>query len=490
MEQLTDDTKIASTRDTEDTNAEMIYSRGGNTNSLLSGQEHKGEAVYLLNNNSQMPPWIPSAFLKNAKKRLCGWRAGLTLAITADILVLLLALGFTIGAAIGFERGGGYMESIIVNGSCSRTKSLGTWLHLFINVLSTILLSTSSFTMQCVASPTRQEVDKAHEKNNFLTIGVPSLRNLIYVAKPRAILYALILLTSLPLHLLANSAIYSSLATSSYGVFQVDKHFVDVSIEHMYERYTYAAYAYGTYVYNTIDLDPNAIIFYVNTTTVLKDMLPQFERLENDECIRAYSSPILAGRRHVVVVSTLDPFPWKYNDTMELWKTNFITDIYYQSIESCPSCQTSFNYTDPTVWTCAFVTDGISQTSCDTGLAAQRAADFTLHGRTVDYCLSERIEDSCELRANIWILTTVIMCAAIKSAVVFIVLRTLPSQILATLGDAVSSFLVTPDSYTQQCSLLDQADVERRHQGNRATQYHSLHSSSPNWHLGRPFPKH
>jgi len=487
MEQLTDGTKIASARDTEDTNAEMIYSRGGNTDSLLSGQEHKGEAVYLLN-NSQVPPWVPSAFLEIAKKRLCGWRAGLTLAFTADILVLLLALGFTIGAAIGFERGGDYMESIIVKGSCSRTKSVGTWLHLLINVLSTVLLSTSSFTMQCVASPTRQEVDKAHDENNFLTIGVPSLRNLIYIARPRTILYALILLTSLPLHLLANSAIYSSLATSSYGMFQVDRHFVDVSIEHMASKYAYTVHSYN----GNLDL---SVSFGWNTTTVLKDMLPQFERLENDECIRAYSSPILAGRRHVVVVSTLDFARWRYDDTAETYNTNFILDVNYQSIEFCPDCRSYLNYTDPTVWTCAFVSpkqtnSNLDVKSCDTSLAAQRAADFSLNSYPVDYCLSERIEESCELRANIWILTTVIMCAAIKSAVVFIVLRTLPSQILATLGDAVSSFLVTPDSYTQQCSLLDQEDVKQRHQGNRATRYRSLHSSTPRWHLGRPFLKH
>lgn len=158
------------------------------------------------NNNSQQPSWTPSAFLETARERLCGWRAGLTLAITADILVLLLAPGFTIGAAIRFERGEHYMDSIIVKSSCFRTSSLGTWIYLLLNVLSTIPLSTSSFTMQCLASPTRQEVDKAHAENNFLMIGIPSIRNLIYVARPRIMLYAFILLTSLALHLLANAS--------------------------------------------------------------------------------------------------------------------------------------------------------------------------------------------------------------------------------------------------------------------------------------------
>lgn len=236
------------------------------------------------------------------------------------------------------------------------------------------------------------EVDKAHEENNFLTIGVPSLRNLIYVARPRAILYALILFTSLPLHLLANSAIYSNLATSSYGMFQVDRHFIDVSIEHMASQYFYRVFTYN-------GNSDNSVTFDWNTTTVLKDMLPQFERLENDECIRAYGSPILAGRRHAVVVSPLNPSIWRYDDTTKSYNYNFIWDVKYQSIDFCPNCRTYLNYTDPTVWTCAFVAGKQSNAnlqSCDTGLAAQRAAAFTLNDYPVDYCLSERIEESCD----------------------------------------------------------------------------------------------
>ena len=55
--------------------------------------------------------------------------------------------------------------------------------------------------MQCLSAPTRKEVDEAHAKGKWLDIGVPSVRNLTNIAKPRVGMWLGLALTSLPLHL-------------------------------------------------------------------------------------------------------------------------------------------------------------------------------------------------------------------------------------------------------------------------------------------------
>ncbi|OJJ82358.1 uncharacterized protein ASPGLDRAFT_531052 [Aspergillus glaucus CBS 516.65] len=55
---------------------------------------------------------------------------------------------------------------------------MGTGAHLVINILSTLMLAGSNFTMQCLCAPTRKDLDRAHQSNRWLDIGAPSIRNL------------------------------------------------------------------------------------------------------------------------------------------------------------------------------------------------------------------------------------------------------------------------------------------------------------------------
>lgn len=66
-------------------------------------------------------------------------------------------------------------------GSCKRAKVLTTGTHLIVNILSTILLASSNFSIQCLNSPTRKEIDIAHSQHKALNIGIPSIRNLFFV---------------------------------------------------------------------------------------------------------------------------------------------------------------------------------------------------------------------------------------------------------------------------------------------------------------------
>jgi len=131
-----------------------------------------------------------------------GWHTGVLASATCAVVVLFINVGLTIYAATNpeykMENGIGTLYS----GSCDKSKKIGLWLHLLINALSTLLLSGSNYTQQCLAAPTRSEIDAAHAKRRWMDIGVPSVRNLFRIKAERMLLWIVIGLTSIPLHLL------------------------------------------------------------------------------------------------------------------------------------------------------------------------------------------------------------------------------------------------------------------------------------------------
>ena len=114
--------------------------------------------------------------------------------------VLILNISVTAWAANTFGLSGGI--GTIHNGPCAAMKSTGLWLHIAINVLSTLLLGASNYYMQCLCSPTREEVDKAHSKRTWLDIGIQSMKNLRSIGRVRMVLWVLFAITSIPLHIM------------------------------------------------------------------------------------------------------------------------------------------------------------------------------------------------------------------------------------------------------------------------------------------------
>lgn len=129
-----------------------------------------------------------------------GWKRGAGLCFIVVAAVLILNVVITAWAAISFGLSGGI--GTIHRDDCARIKSTGLWLHIAINVLSTMLLGASNYYMQCLCSPTRQEVDKAHAQMMWLDIGIQSMRNLGKISKTRMILWICLAATSIPLHIM------------------------------------------------------------------------------------------------------------------------------------------------------------------------------------------------------------------------------------------------------------------------------------------------
>lgn len=130
--------------------------------------------------------------------RFAGWRFGaLNFAIWASIVFLINFIVTIWGLTAGhFGRG------VLLEGDCDRVKKLNTGLHVFINILGTILLSGSNYCMQALSAPTLSEVRTAHASGKWLDVGVPGISNLRHISKRRVVLWSLLGLSSLPLHLL------------------------------------------------------------------------------------------------------------------------------------------------------------------------------------------------------------------------------------------------------------------------------------------------
>ena len=136
-------------------------------------------------------PWL---------SQLSGWRGGIVSCIAVSSAVLLLNIILLILATAAWNPKHGIATSY--TGDCKTAGRLTTATHLFINVLSSLLLGASNYCMQRLVAPTRKEVDKAHAKKKWLDIGIPSVRNLFHIGKWRVVLWLFLAASSVPLHLL------------------------------------------------------------------------------------------------------------------------------------------------------------------------------------------------------------------------------------------------------------------------------------------------
>ncbi|KAI0596324.1 hypothetical protein F4775DRAFT_314839 [Biscogniauxia sp. FL1348] len=64
--------------------------------------------------------------------------------------------------------------------------------------------------MQVLNSPTREEINAAHFRGSWMGIGIPSVRNAFRVSKFKTCCWLVLLLSSIPIHLVFNSTIFET----------------------------------------------------------------------------------------------------------------------------------------------------------------------------------------------------------------------------------------------------------------------------------------
>lgn len=128
------------------------------------------------------------------KKWMVGWRGAAALNVLLAFVILLTGLVCLVYAAVNGMLSA--RVSVIFSGSCAAAAGIDLGVHAFVNVFAIVLLAGGNYIFQVLSSPTRGEVDAAHARKKWLDIGIPSVRNLVHIAKSRAGLAVVVLLVA------------------------------------------------------------------------------------------------------------------------------------------------------------------------------------------------------------------------------------------------------------------------------------------------------
>ncbi|OAP57066.1 hypothetical protein AYL99_09179 [Fonsecaea erecta] len=362
--------------------------------------------------------------------RLYGWRTG---AFTAALLGTISLLVNLVVVSWLASRGQGSSLVEVYNGHCGKVESLDIWIHLAINTLSTLLLGGSNYCMQCLSAPTREDVDRAHARGEYLDVGVPSVRNLRRISARKIILWCALGLSSIPLHLMYNSAFYKSLEANDYNIYFVTQDFIDGK---------------PLVPYHGIAEKPSQN----DIQSSLLTHPDTWERLEKEACIHAYATTFLTTRRNLILLSN--------NNTKQANESVLAISSYINGDVK------AFDWicnSDPNISTKVDVpvqSNG-GRKPCESWVSKVEAiaSQWQPFNFDVEYCLSETVTEKCSYNGNIPIIAIVLACNAIKIAGMLYVAFRLEDNPLITVGDAVESFLNENDKSTKGFCLLSKSDV-------------------------------
>lgn len=254
--------------------------------------------------------------------------------------------------------------------------------------------------MQCLAAPTRKDIDNAHSQNAWMDIGVLSIRNISRIAWPKKILWSCLFASSIPLHLLYNSVVFSSTSISDWQAFGVTSDFLagapfNVSTDT------------DLYNYEPVN-DTIARLNKLQTSTSLV-------RLENQACIATYTADIVSAWGDLLMV-TIQPS----------------TNNSYLQVQGANFCL-------------------LASSSSDCGDAGPNAGSWALHNASdssmsskVSHCMAAKAQEHCKIRFNTSFVVAVIVCNLIKAICMGIIVWRLDPSPLVTTGDAIASFLDAP----------------------------------------------
>ncbi|KAJ4135352.1 hypothetical protein NW765_009323 [Fusarium oxysporum] len=127
------------------------------------------------------------------------------------VLLLVFAVLHLIVLIYGCVRARGLNAAwILYQGPCSQSKTINLFLHLLLNVFSTLILASSNYFMQILNAPSRVELDRAHARSGWVNIGAPSMRNFLYLGPVKFTCWLILACSSVPIHLFFNSLVFQA----------------------------------------------------------------------------------------------------------------------------------------------------------------------------------------------------------------------------------------------------------------------------------------
>ena len=352
---------------------------------------------------------------------ICAAGAGVTFCFNLALTIWASTFGFKNGTAT------------IKVGKCSDIKTWDLWFHLGINVLSSTLLAASNYTMQCLSAPVREEIDKGHRERIAFDIGIPSLKNLRRISRIKLILWGLLAVSSIPLHLVYNSVVFSTLSTHSYVVLLVTSEFLSgAPFGNSTQQGTLNFPTKGFAELENIRQNASVSKQDQNNT--------EWQELDSTKCREVYRPPILSDRSDVFAVSSANStatslvayWNWGISFDSSSWTCSDLNCAEFYGLECGSECHNSTtNY-------------------------------FELYDYPIDHCLSRRTAETCQLQLSLPIMIIVMICNLTKTVCMLLTIRHRFATPILTLGDAVASFLKRPDVYTRNNCLSDKYNFRQR----------------------------
>ncbi|RYC59995.1 hypothetical protein CHU98_g6216 [Xylaria longipes] len=171
--------------------------------------------VELGNHLSSMtgPSGGDSSQRSDLRRHFTGWRGGIVYNTLLTLLILIVGI---IGLILVVTKTKVFSGQLaIYTGDCATANRIDIGVHVVINVFTIVLLAGANYVFQILTSPTRREITEAHDRKQWLDIGVSSLRNLFHVSTFRAIMGAATLLIAIVIQVIYNAVIFFTQSTQN-----------------------------------------------------------------------------------------------------------------------------------------------------------------------------------------------------------------------------------------------------------------------------------
>ncbi|KAK3378109.1 hypothetical protein B0H63DRAFT_236952 [Podospora didyma] len=348
-----------------------------------------------------------------------GWRAGLALNVLLWFLILVAGFVCFILAISRVSLFAG--RSVIFAGSCAMASSINWGLHAALSAFGVVLVAGANYVFQVLSSPTRNELDVAHEKRKWLDLGIPSLRNLRHVEGTRTMLAIIILLSAVFTQTVYNAVIFNTQAAPDFKLVLATEAFLKG-----------APFSNGTS--NNRGMLSRFDLLTLQQQAIRGDLV----NISTPECFRTFEGAFETDFKAALLITNLD---------------SQSTSLLQTSSKASPALASV--------------------------ITTESIADLTLDQFSVQYCLAQPVGDAsqttCEVDLNGSLLGAVALLnliTVVSVAMVLLFIHTPSSfQPLATLGDAIASFLRCPDPTTQGACLLSETDVWQGRWGSAVPKY-------------------
>lgn len=201
--------------------------------------------------------------------------------------------------------------------------------------------------------------------------------------------------------------------------------------------------------------------------------------LTPSQCISAYGSTFIVGRRNVIAVMNISSTDANYY----LWPPTLFNESivdYITPTSMPPSMKFERPVNDTTLlsmfqpqpvlsnlpayqWLCNYYT--VKEDACTTQNASLFGSSWQIlpTNYPIETCYSEKVPPLCKLEYGSLLVVIVLICNIVKTICMSITawkLWRLDNPVLATIGDATASFLEKPDQTTSGCCLMDARSIE------------------------------